>query len=43
MWTNCFYELSNPDYKEDFDYEKYELSSLQITINEKIEKGKAKI
>ncbi|CAC5359489.1 unnamed protein product [Mytilus coruscus] len=38
-----FYELSNPDYKQDFDYEKYELSSLQNTIIEKIEKGKAKI
>ncbi|CAC5377888.1 unnamed protein product [Mytilus coruscus] len=43
MWTDYFYEISNPDYKQDFDYEKYELSSLQNTIIEKIEKGKAKI
>ncbi|CAC5420312.1 unnamed protein product [Mytilus coruscus] len=43
MWTDYFYELSNPDYKQDFDYEKYELSTLQNTIIEKIEKGKAKI
>ncbi|CAC5399961.1 unnamed protein product [Mytilus coruscus] len=29
MWTDYFHELSNPDYKQDFDYEKYKLSSLQ--------------
>ncbi|CAC5375893.1 unnamed protein product [Mytilus coruscus] len=43
MWTDYFYELSNPDYKQDFDYEKYELSTLQNTIIEKIEKGKLKL
>ncbi|CAC5358153.1 unnamed protein product [Mytilus coruscus] len=43
MWTDYFYELSNPDYKQDFDYEKYELSTLQNTIIEKDRKGKAKI
>lgn len=34
MWTDYFYELSNPDYKQDFDYEKFELTSLQNTIIE---------
>ncbi|CAC5360652.1 MYH [Mytilus coruscus] len=40
MWTDYFYELSNPDYKQNFDNEKYEISSLQNTIIEKIENNK---
>jgi hypothetical protein len=33
----------NPDFKQDFDYEKYDLSDIQNAIIEKNEKGKLKI
>ena len=43
MWKKYFQDLSNPDFKQDFDYEKFDLSHIQNAIIEKNEKGKLKI
>ena len=43
LWQKYFQYLSNPDFKQDFDYEKYDLSHIQNAIIEKNEKGKLKI
>ena len=43
MWRDHFQDLSNPDGRQDFDYEKLELSKTQNRIIEQIEKGKVKI
>ena len=43
LWQKYFQDLSNPDFKQDFDYEKYDLSHIQNAIIEKNEKGKLKI
>ena len=40
LWQKYFQDLSNPDFKQDFDYEKYDLSHIQNAIIEKNEKGK---
>jgi hypothetical protein len=29
LWQKYFQDLSNPDFKQDFDYEKYDLSHIQ--------------
>jgi hypothetical protein len=42
-WIKYFQDLSNPDFKQDFDYEKYDWSHIQNAIIEKNEKGKLKI
>jgi hypothetical protein len=42
LWQKYFQDLSNPDFKQDFDYEKYDLSDIQNAIIEKNEKGKLK-
>ena len=41
MWRDQ--ELSNPDRKQDFDYEKLELSKIQNNIIEQLEKVRVKI
>ena len=43
LWQKYFQDLSNPDFKQDFDYEKYDLSHIQNAIIEKNEKEKLKI
>jgi hypothetical protein len=43
LWQKYFQDLSNPDFKQDFDYEKYDLSHIQNAIIEKNKKGKLKI
>ena len=43
LWQKYFQDLSNPDFKQDFDYEKYDLSHIQNAVIEKKEKGKLKI
>ena len=43
MWRDHFHELSNPDGRQDFDYEKLNLSKVQNKIIEQLEKGKVKI
>jgi hypothetical protein len=40
LWQKYFQDLSNPDFKQDFDYEKYDLSHIENAIIEKNEKGK---
>jgi hypothetical protein len=35
LWQKYFQDLSNPDYKQDFDYENYDLSHIQNAIIER--------
>jgi hypothetical protein len=43
LWQKYFQDLSNSDFKQGFDYEKYDLSHIQNAIIEKNENGKLKI